>query len=112
MALLYDLIKYSGEGNEKATIEIIKKFSPLLNKYRKKLNYEYADTDLIIALIEIIGILSKRDKFFINKEGSLVNYISKSIKHKYIQLSKTHENNFKHGLLLYKMEFYTIIAHW
>lgn len=77
MTSLYNLILQSSEGDDKATIEILKKFHPLLNKYTKKLNYECANTDLVIALLEIINSLSKYDKsIFMHNEtpcGVLVN---------------------------------------
>lgn len=85
MISLYDLIK-SSEQNKEAKIKIIEKFSPLLNKYSKKLDYEYAKTDLVIALLEIIQSLSKLDKLSFT-EGTLVKYIATSMYHSYIYLS-------------------------
>lgn len=99
--LLYELIKSSSEGDQNATMEIIEKFFPLIKKYSIKLSYEDADTDLIISLIEIITYLSKsEDSNIINKEECIVGYISESLKHKYIQLSKVRDNIYKHEVEL------------
>jgi RNA polymerase sigma factor (sigma-70 family) len=86
---LYELIKESSKSNQQATLDIINKFSPLIKKYSRKLNYDGADTDLIIAIIVTINYLSKvQNPNIIDKEEHIVGYISKVIKNKYIELSK------------------------
>jgi RNA polymerase sigma factor (sigma-70 family) len=100
-ALLYELIKDSDKGDQKATMEIIDKFTPVLRKYSKKLNYDGSDTDLIIALIETIAHLSRvNNNEIIDNEGCIVGYIIKSIKSNYIKLSKSWYDVCRHELEL------------
>lgn len=85
---LYELTTKGQEGNQEAIMAIIEKFSPLIKKYNRKLNYDGADIDLTIALIEVIKAIpiSKNDNF--KKEEQITGYISICLKNKYIQLSK------------------------
>lgn len=86
---LYELIKESSKTNQQATLDIINKFSPLIKKYSRKLNYDGADTDLIIAIIVTINYIARvQNPNIIDKEENIVGYISKVIKNKYIELSK------------------------
>lgn len=85
---LYELVKEAQNGNNDATMNIIEKFSPLIRKYSRKLNYDVAYTDLIISLIETIKYIPIFRNENIKKEECLVAYISKSLIHKYIRLSK------------------------
>ena len=100
--LLYELIKDSYKGDQKATMEIIEKFTPILRKYSKKLNYyDGLDTDLVITLIETTAYLSRADNNEIaDNEGCIVGYINKSIKNKYVKLSKSRNNIYKYELEL------------
>ena len=71
--------------NENAVIEIIKRFTPLIKKEARRLDYEGAESDLTIHLIEVLYSLNseKIDRFF---EGQAVNYISMSLKNKSIDI--------------------------
>ncbi|EMT38542.1 hypothetical protein SAMN04244560_01539 [Thermoanaerobacter thermohydrosulfuricus] len=42
------------EKDEKKLLEIIDKFKPLLNKYKKKLGYDGAEEDLLLWLLKTI----------------------------------------------------------
>lgn len=71
---------------EKNILETFKKFRPLIKKYTRKLNYDGAETDLVIALIQVL------DKMPLLKEEYLINgYIIKSLWNEYIRLSKKSE---------------------
>ncbi|AJA48421.1 RNA polymerase sigma factor, sigma-70 family protein [Clostridium pasteurianum DSM 525 = ATCC 6013] len=89
------LVGKAKNNNEECMLFIIRKFKPLLKKYSNKLNYDGSDSDLVIALIEIINCIPiyKNSKF--NEDKYIVGYINNSIKHKYIQLSKRNENIIK-----------------
>lgn len=92
---LYDLIKDAQNKNTDATLKVINKFSPLIKKYSRKLNYDGADSDLIICLIEIINKIPIIKNKNMANEGVLVSYISNSLYHKYIYLSKKYTQRLK-----------------
>ena len=81
-----DLIAQSQAGDDTATLELIKKFNPLLKKCAFRLFYDDAYDDLLVDFMELLhGI---RLKSLHNKsEGGLVSYISKSIQSSYIKKS-------------------------
>lgn len=72
--------------NESVLLFIITKFQPIIKKYSRKLDYEEAESDLIIFLIELIKKLPDT-----NNESILINYIARSIKNEYIRLNKKQE---------------------
>lgn len=79
-----DLIVQSQQGNNDATISLIEKFNPLLNKYAYKLYYDDAYCDLRIDFIEFLhkiqlGTLRNTG------EGILISYISTAIRSSYIK---------------------------
>jgi len=85
---LCEAIKKSKSGNDEATMEIINKFRPLIDKYSRKLEYDTASTDLIISLIILIrNIPIGREK--LTNDISTAAYIASSIKNQYIRLSKS-----------------------
>ena len=51
---LYDLLIECKNRNPKYILEIIDKFNPLIKKYTYLLNYDDAEQDLILSLIEIV----------------------------------------------------------
>lgn len=82
------LIKESQNKNKDATMKIIEKFRPLINKYARKLNYDGADTDLTISLIKLIKKFSVDKSELLQKDKAIVSYIFVSIKNEYIRLSQ------------------------
>ncbi len=82
------LIKESQNNNKDATMKIIEKFRPLINKYARKLNYDGADTDLTISLIKLIKKFSVDKSELLQKDKAIVSYIFVSIKNEYIRLSQ------------------------
>ncbi|MPW25794.1 hypothetical protein GC105_08325 [Alkalibaculum sp. M08DMB] len=66
-------------------LEIVDLFKNSIKFYSRKLNYDCAETDLIIFLLEL---LRKIDLSTFKANESLDYYIKKSIKHEYIRLSK------------------------
>lgn len=72
-------------GNKEALLVIIEKFNPLIQKYKRKLNYEESETDLIIALIEIVLSL-QLSNFSSCTDGILIKFIYHSIRNKSVDL--------------------------
>ena len=72
-----------------ALAELIEVFRPTISKYTRWLNYDTAETDLIISFIETVyGIDSFRAKNF--SEGQIVAYLSRSIKNTAIDLHRSY----------------------
>ena len=88
MKNLYDLAKEAQLNNKNSMLAIIEKFNPIIKKYSRKLNYDGANSDLIIALIEITKSIPMFTNDNLKKEQYIVGYINTSIKRKYISLSK------------------------
>jgi RNA polymerase sigma factor (sigma-70 family) len=97
---LYILTNASQCGNTNSLLEIIEKFEPLIKKYSRKLNYDGADTDLIINLIETIRSIPIHERTSLKKEECLVSYIANSLKYKYIRLSKKYSSLYGRDLEL------------
>lgn len=81
---LINILKECKNGNEDSKIKIIEKFSPIINKYNKKLNYEDAKQDLLENFLIII----EKTPRSLNADGQAVNYITKSLHNIYINLLK------------------------
>lgn len=82
---LYEILKRAQNGSEEQVIELYYKFLSLIKRYGKKLNYEEAETDLIIFLLEYIN-KANFDKFRNRSDGEIVNYIKLLFKNKYIDI--------------------------
>lgn len=85
---LVELLLLANKDHDKEAIEIIvTRFSPLLRKVAHMLDYDGAESDLIIYLIETIYSLnvSKVEKL---SEGQAVNYIARIIKNKGIDIHR------------------------
>lgn len=89
---LYEIINKAQMGNSECMLTIIAKFDLLIKKYSRKLNYDGADSDLIINLIEIVQKIPINKNKNLQKEGCIVGYITNSLKYKYIRLSKKYSN--------------------
>ncbi len=66
-------------------MELYYKFLPLIKGYGRKLNYEEAESDLIIFLLEYIS-KANFDKFRNRSDGEIVNYIKLLFKNKSIDI--------------------------
>ncbi|SHK61564.1 RNA polymerase sigma factor [Tepidibacter formicigenes] len=90
----FEIIEKAKDGDKEAFIEIINKFEPTLKKFSRELNYELAETDLIIALIEIVkGI--KSSNFKTKNDGVVVNYIYNSMKNRKVDLFRKYVKGVK-----------------
>lgn len=85
---LYQSVLLSQHGDKEETMKIINQFKPLIKCYSHKLNYEDAEADLTVALIEIIKSIPVRKDKYISQEAYLVSYIHKSVLHRYYYLYK------------------------
>lgn len=85
---LYTIILESKHGNQISMLHLIEKFRPLINKYARKLNYDGADSDLIISFICIIKAIPIKTNLNLKETQQIVGYIANSIRYKYIELSK------------------------
>ncbi len=85
---LISLILKSQQGDKDSIIEIINKFMPLIKKYSRELAYDGAESDLSIALIAIIKSYPVYKNNKVRDECEIISYISISIRHKFIELSK------------------------
>jgi RNA polymerase sigma factor (sigma-70 family) len=86
-APLVEILKSAQDKDNEAQLFLIEKFSHTIKSFAYKLNYDGADTDLIIFLLELCQTIDLCVFDKIN-EGILVKYIYSSIKHEYIKLSK------------------------
>ena len=82
---LYELFMMGQEGDEKAKLELYKKFLPRIKKFGRKLFYEEAETDLTIFLLEFINNVNL-EKFKNRKDEEIDSYIYKVFKNKYINI--------------------------
>lgn len=96
---LYELVKKYYLGNTEITMILINKFNPLIRKYSRKLNYDGADTDLTIHLMEVLNTMPIKNPIM-KKDKYLLGYIGKSLRHKYIKLSKKYCNIYGNELQL------------
>ncbi len=88
MTELKDIIILAQNLNKEAMYDIITKFNPLIEKYARKIqNYEDFKSELILHLIETVYNIDLK-KFRIPNDYAIINYISNTLYHKYIILSK------------------------
>lgn len=84
---IFQLIVAYQTGDDDAALELIDKFRPLLKKYAYALNREDSYEELQCYFLFLIKRLQQKD-FHTNDDGPIIKYISKSIRNKYIALSK------------------------
>ncbi|WP_099191015.1 RNA polymerase sigma factor [Tepidibacter mesophilus] len=83
------LVKKSKDKDKEALTQIINKFKGTIKKFSKQLEYEEAEIDLIIGVIETIGKI-KLSNLELKNEGAITNYIYNSIKNKRTELYRKH----------------------
>lgn len=79
-----NLIVLSQKGDSNATLELIKKFDPLLKKYAYKLYYDDAYNDLLLDFIKFLHNMLL-DGIRDTSEGTIVSYICRSIHSSYVK---------------------------
>lgn len=85
---LYLMTYKCQRGDKDSLMKIICKFKPLIQKYSRKLNYDDAEDELILGLVETVIFLPIDTKEYLKKDECIVGYINMSIKNRYINLSK------------------------
>ena len=93
MESLADKIRLAKDGDEKAMLDIIERFEPLIGKYTRLLNYDNEDcrSDLIDKLITLVKVEIDLGKLRSDNDGALFNYIRLALRHHYILLSKANQ---------------------
>jgi RNA polymerase sigma factor (sigma-70 family) len=86
-AIYKTIIEYQKNYNNEYMDNVIDIFSNQINKYARLLDGDDTKQTLLIFLIELIRKLNMNNEYLKN-EKILLSYISKSLKHKYIKLSK------------------------
>lgn len=83
MSTICELIVAAKSGDQTCLLEIINMFKPLIKKYAYKMNYEDAESDLIVGIIQLIQNMP-----LLTNDGQAVNYINQSIYTLYIKYIK------------------------
>lgn len=94
---LNNLFQKAQKGDEDALLILIEQFMPLINKYKRKLDCDGSETDLLIKFIEI----AKSEKTVkLTTDKQLIKYIETCIRNEYIRLSKNQNKVQKSELLI------------
>ena len=92
MDRLVNLILKAKENDEKAMLDILEMFEPLIKKYHRLLNYEEdLKQELIYKIIKLIKVEIVFENLKNINDYVLLKYIESSVYHYYIFLSK-HKN--------------------
>ena len=101
MKELKNIIISAQNGDKNSMQEIIKTFTPLINKYTKRMRYdEDFKSDLILFMLETV-LSTDLSKLKTLNNYTIINYIKTAIYHQFIHLSKKksnlkhHENHFE-----------------
>lgn len=86
---LYSIIESYQNGNAEAVLEILQKFDPLIKHYSNKFDHDREDVyaDLRLELICMLKRIKLSDLSCFS-DGVIVQYIQRTIKNKYIAISK------------------------
>ena len=88
---LSDILYLAGyQHDQNAMLHVINKFSPVLQSTARKLNYDGAESDLIIDLIEKVQKMNF-EKVRELGDGQLVNYISHMIRNKGVDIIRNRQ---------------------
>lgn len=90
------LRKLATAGSEEALLNLLTRFTPLLNKYARKFDYEDTFSEPQLYFIKLIKTFPPVADYW--NDGQTVSYIAKSIYTYYIKLSK--QNTFRENNLL------------
>ncbi|MBC5694656.1 sigma-70 family RNA polymerase sigma factor [Agathobaculum hominis] len=87
---LQELILHAANHSEAETLEVIKRFKPLLKKYARLLHIEDAYDELQAEFLKII-YSTHWSNLHLQTEGAYVGYIATAVRNMYINLSKSKE---------------------
>ena len=100
---LYEYFKFAQNNNEEYLIFLYYKFLPMIKGFGRKLNYEEAESDLTIFLLEFIKNIDLK-KFENRSDGEIVNYMRSAFNSHYINILKSVINK-KIDISTYEAEF-------
>lgn len=84
---LYKYFEMAQHNKQEYTISLYYKFLPIIKGFGRKLNYEEAESDLTIFLLELIKKIDL-NKIKNRSDGEIVNYIHSAFKNHYINILK------------------------
>ncbi|WP_313340751.1 sigma-70 family RNA polymerase sigma factor [Sedimentibacter sp.] len=95
---LYLLFRAAQSGDEESILKLYDKFLPKIKKCGRNLNYETAETDIVILFLEFI---KNTDFSALNSkcDGVVVNYTNKFFINAYLNLLKTHKSKIQYVYL-------------
>ncbi len=99
---LIEMLKLAQDKDSDVQLLLLERFSRAIKSFAYKLNYDGADTDLIIFFLELCQSMKLR-RFENLNEGAVVKYIYNSLHHEYIRLSKLN-NRYKLNEQLYGID--------
>ncbi|SHJ93119.1 RNA polymerase sigma factor, sigma-70 family [Clostridium cavendishii DSM 21758] len=89
---LCELIERAKDDDKDALYTIIERFYPSIRKFSSKLNYDEAETDLVIFFILLLQKINLSN-FKTRNEGIIVNYLYSSLRNKYIDIYRKLKKN-------------------
>jgi DNA-binding CsgD family transcriptional regulator len=100
MSNLERLIRAAKGNDERAMLEIIGKFKPLIGKYYAESGYdEDMRSALELKLVEVVKNGIDFEEFRSRSEGAFVNHIVSSLYHEYLAISKKKRKTQTHEIL-------------
>ncbi len=90
------LRQLASDGSEEDLLNLLTRFTPLLNKYARKFEYEDTFSELQLYFIQLIKHFPPAAEHW--NDGQTVSYIAKAIYTYYIKLSK--QNTFQENNIL------------
>lgn len=84
VCMLIDSIIHAQQGCDSDMMFFVSKFSGILKKYARKLNYEDAEQDLTADFIELIHHIDI-EKLNNTSDGAIVNFLIRSTYHYYVK---------------------------
>jgi len=101
MPELKKLLQAAKAKNNEATLEFIKKFEPLVNRYAKKMKTgEDGKSEMILSLLEIVDTIDFTKFKSEISDAVLVKYIAVSLYHSYLSKIKLRNNDICDEFLL------------
>lgn len=96
MGTLKILIEDAQHSDQEASLKLVQIFLPCIKKYTRWMNYdEDFKSDMTLALIDLIQSI-KLEKLKNSSDQVLISYISKSLYHQYIILSRNKKSLIDH----------------
>lgn len=95
---LYLLFQSAQSGDEESVLKLYDKFLPKIKKCSRKLNYDTAETDIVIQFLEFIKNTNFNALNY-KCDGAVVNYTSKFFTNAYLNLLKKYKTKIQYVYL-------------